>query len=188
MAKSPDEKHRPVTQNGPYCTYHGGVRNPASIDWIVIHDAEGASAKGIASYGASGNAQASWHFACDNDNLIRCLADDVIAWHAYSPANQIGLAIELAGYASWSKLTWFRHQATLKRAAWQVARWAVKYNIPARILTKRQLKAQLAGITFHVDITKGLGVGSHTDPGPNFPRGYFMFLVRRRIKWIKAGK
>lgn len=184
----PDRTHDGRLQAGPYCRYHGPSRDPGRIKWVVIHDAEGGSADGVAAYGASGNAQASWHVTCDNKKSIRCLGDDVVAYHAYSPANEIGLGIELCGYARWSKLQWFQHQATLKRAAWVVARWCVKYDVPPRWLTPAQIRTQQKGVLKHADVTRVLGKGSHTDPGPNFPGGYFMWLVQRRVKWLKKAR
>lgn len=185
---SPDQKHRgPVTQ-GPYISYNGGHRPVSQIRLIVIHDAEGANAKGVAAYGASGQKNASWHMTVDDNWLIQQLPDNVIAWAAPG-ANRDGLQLELCGFASWKKLDWFKHQGTLKRAAWQVARWAVAYDIPARWLTTKQLQDGVTeGITTHVDVNKAFKGSDHTDPGPGFPRGYFLFLVKRRIGWIKAGK
>jgi N-acetylmuramoyl-L-alanine amidase CwlA len=154
----------------------------------VIHDAEAPSnaAQGVANYGASSSARASWHIVADDNITIRTLADDRVAYHAYSPANQIGLGIELCGYASYSRYQWYRHQATLKRGAWQTARWCVKYNIPPKWLTDSQIIDEVPGLLTHGDVTRVLKKGSHTDPGKNFPRGYFQFLVQRRVKWILA--
>lgn len=180
------DKYNAPLQQGPFCKYHGHTRSPGDIDWVVVHDAEGANAQGVAAYGASGNAQASWHVTCDDKVGIRCLADDVVAYHAYSPANDIGLGLEICGYASWSKLTWYRHQATLKRSAWVVARWCVRYNIPARWLKDDEIRAHKPGLLTHADVTRVLHKGSHTDPGKNFPKGYFLLLVRRRVAELSS--
>jgi N-acetylmuramoyl-L-alanine amidase CwlA len=183
-----DLAHRAPVQVGPACSWHGPRRSTGDICWIVIHDAEAPSnaARGVANYGASSSAKASWHMVVDDNVSIRQLGDDVVAYHAYSPANQIGLGIELCGYAAYSKLAWYRHQATLKRAAWQVARWCVKYDIPPRWLTGAQIIDEAPGMLTHADVTNILGKGNHSDPGPNFPRGYFQLLVRRRVRWILA--
>lgn len=182
----PDRKHDGRLQQGPYCGYHGGLRDPGRIKWIVIHDAEGSSAQGVANYGVT-TKSASWHVTVDDTIAIRCLADDIVAYHAYSPANDIGLGIELCGYARWSKKDWYIHQSTLKRAAWVVARWCQRYGIPAEWISDSGLKAQHKGITYHAQITRVLKKGSHTDPGPNFPFTYFMWLVKRRVKWLGSG-
>lgn len=183
-----DPKHRGPIERGPRIAYNGGARHPSSIRLIVIHDAEGANAKGVASYGASGQRNASWHMTVDDNHLIQQLEDDVIAWAAPG-ANRDGLQLELCGYARWSKLDWYRHQATLKRAAWQVARWCVKYKIPVRWLSTKQLRDEVSeGITTHVDVNRAFRGSDHTDPGKGFPRAYFLYLVKRRVKWLKQGK
>lgn len=181
----PDRTHDKPLQKGPYCSYRGGPRSPSSISWVVIHDAEGGNAQGVAAYGASTGAQASWHVTSDDKISIRCLPDDIIGYHAYSPANDIGLGLEICGYASWTKLQWYQHQATLKRSAWVTARWCVRYKIPARWLTDEQIRERRPGILTHWDVTRVLRKGSHTDPGKNFPRTYFMYLVRRRVGWLQ---
>ena len=182
-----DPKHRGPITRGPYIHYNGGPRNVNRIRLIVIHDAEGANAKAVASWGAGGQRNASWHYVVDDDNLIQQVKDDVVAWAAPG-ANSTGLQLELCGFAHWSKLEWFRHQDTLKRAAWQVARWCHAYGIPAVWLTPAQVKGGYEGLTTHVDVNKAYGGSDHSDPGPNFPRSYFLFLVKRRLKWLREGR
>jgi N-acetyl-anhydromuramyl-L-alanine amidase AmpD len=181
-----DPKHRGPITRGPYIAYNGGLRPDSAISLIVVHDAEGANAKNVAAWGAGGQRNASWHFVVDDTHLIRQVPDNVIAWTAPG-TNKTGLQIEICGFARWSKLTWYRHQSTLKRAAWQVARWCHEYDIPARYMTDAQLANGYIGITFHAQATRVFG-GSHTDPGPNFPYSYFLFLVKRRLKWLRQGR
>lgn len=187
-----DPKHRGPVERGPAYTYVGGYRSPAEIRVIVIHDTEGSarafptqpSARAIARWGA-GAKTASWHFVVDENVLIRCVPDDIVAWTAPG-ANGDGLNIEICGYARWSKFQWFKHQATLKRAAWQVARWCVLYNIPPRWLSDRQLRDGVSeGLVTHAQVSEVFKKSDHSDPGPNFPKGYFLWLVKRRIKWLR---
>lgn len=181
----PDRKHDKPWQPGPYCGYHGGQRELSSIRWVVIHDAEGGDAQGVARYGVT-TKSASWHVTVDDNVAIRCAGDGTIAYHAYSPANDIGLGLEICGYAAWTRRQWFVRQATLKRAAWVTARWCVKYQIPPRWLSDRELLGNKKGVTYHAQITRVLREGSHTDPGKGFPYGYFMWLVQRRVRWLKG--
>lgn len=179
-----DSRHRSPVQVGPRCKHDGGWRHASDINYIVIHDAEGSSAKGVAAYGASTDRVVSWHVTCDDDILIRCLPDLTIAWAA-PPCNTNGLQIELCGYAGWSRLKWYVHQATLKRAAWQVADWSRKYSIPARWLTDDELRrGNKDGIVTHGQVSRVFGKSDHTDPGSGFPASYFMRLVNRRLKWL----
>ena len=129
-----DKRHRAPVVIGPRCVFHGPRRWPGQIRRVVIHDAEGSTAAGVAAYGASRSAKASWHWAVDDKQAIRCLPDDVVAWAAPG-ANNDGIQIELCGFARWSKPTWYRHQATLKRGAWVAAEACVNYGIPVRWLT-----------------------------------------------------
>lgn len=179
-----DAKHRKPVQIGPRCRHDGGTRYSTQIEYIVIHDAEGASAQGVANYGATTPRVVSWHVTCDDKILIRCLPDLVIGWAAPG-ANRNGLQLELCGYASWSKLTWYRHQSTLKRGAWQVAKWCKAYSIPARWLTDAELRnGNRDGIVTHAQVSRVFGLSDHTDPGKGFPSRYFMHLVRRRLGWL----
>ena len=186
-----DAKHQAPILGGPQyrCSWHGGPRNPALIDWIVIHDTESGpgTAPAVAKWGASSGAKghASWHFTVDDNVLIRCLPDDIVSYTAYSPANDYGLHIEIVGRASWTRREWYMHQATLKRAAWQVARWANTYKIPIEELSDSALRNGRPGITTHAQCTRVFKKGSHTDPGKNFPMTYFLWLCRRRLKWLR---
>lgn len=179
-----DARHRKPVLDGPRCKHDGGLRRSSQIRYVVIHDAEGGSAKGVANYGATTDRSVSWHFTCDNDYLIRCLPDSFIAWAA-PPCNTNGLQLELCGFARWSRFQWYLHQSTLKRGAWQVAAWCRAYNIPARWLTNQELdEGEDKGIVTHAQVSQVFGMSDHSDPGKNFPRGYFMRLVRRRIRWL----
>lgn len=179
-----DKRHRKPVQIGPSCKHRGPPRSPASIKYVVIHDAEGASAQGVANYGATTSTVVSWHVTCDNEVLIRCLPDWVVAWTA-PPCNSSGLQIELCGFARWSKREWYQHQATLKRGAWQVARWCKQYGLPARWLNDSELRAgKKPGIVTHAQVSRVFGMSDHYDPGRNFPSRYFMYLVRRRLRWL----
>lgn len=181
-----DEKHRKPVLNGPRCRHDGGLRRSSQIRYIVIHDAEGASAKGVANYGASVDRPVSWHVTCDDDYLIRCLPDSFIAWAA-PPCNTNGLQIELCGFASWSKFKWYYHQSTLKRAAWQVAEWCRTYKIPPRWLTATELdEGKQKGILTHALVSQVYKQSDHSDPGPNFPKRYFINMVKRRLRWLGA--
>ena len=184
----PDSKHAGPVLSGPEyrSRYDGGVRTE-DIAYIVLHDTESGpnTAKAVANYGRVGDPdnKVSWHFVVDDNFLIRCVPDDVVAWTA-PPKNSDGLHIEIVGRASWLKLLWFVHQATLKRAAWQVARWCVKHNIPAKYVTDRDLKFGVPGIITHAQVSRVFKESTHTDPGTGFPLGYFLYLVKRRVQWL----
>lgn len=184
-----DPKHRAPVETGPRARHDSGPRDPSRIRLIVMHDTEGGTARSVAAYFASGSARASTHWVVDETRAVRCLPDDVIPWGAPG-ANTDGIHIEQCGWARWSKLEWFKHQSTLKRSAWVAARAAHKYGIPVRWLTDRQLGNHVTeGFTYHAQVTRVFGGGSgHTDPGPNFPKSYWLWLVKRRVKWIERDR
>src|SRR3990167_8961683 len=151
-----DTRHRFPVVFGPRCKWDGGLRRASSLRYIVIHDAEAPSdaAKGVANYGATTERKVSWHVVCDDNLLIRQLPDLTVAWTA-PPLNTNGLNIELCGRASYSKVKWYLHQATLKRAAWQVARWCRDYNVPPRWLSNTELdEGEDKGIVTHSQVSE----------------------------------
>lgn len=180
------------THNGP-CTYiparwNGGLRTKDERV-VVIHTTESGpkSARAVANYfaGLPSTKKVSSHKIVDLDECITSVKDDYIAWTAPG-TNSDGLQLEICARASYSKLDWFKNQAALKRSAWVVANWCIKYSIPASFISVADLKNGKKGLTTHADASKAYGGSDHWDPGPNFPKGYFQFLVRRRIGWLKA--
>jgi hypothetical protein len=172
---------------------NSGTRTPSTITLIVLHDTEGGSASGIASYFSSPTAEGSAHIVVDDNACYRCLPDGSIPWAAPG-ANTQGWHIEQCGYASWSKLTWLKHHRTLNRAAYKAAVHCHKFGVPPRFRSAKGLLAGKHGVTTHAEVSKwqtaihAPGDHSHTDPGANWPRWTFMFLVRRHYKRIKAEK
>ncbi len=183
-----DSKHRKPVQFGPNCRWDGGSRAFQDIKYIVIHSAESPSdaAQGVARYGSRTDRKVSWHVVVDNNLRIRQLPDNRIAWTA-PPCNSNGLNVEICGRASYSRLQWYQNQASLKRAAWQVAEWCKTYGIPVRELSDQELdRGYIRGIITHAQVSRVFKISDHTDPGRNFPMRYFMLLVRRRLKWITS--
>ena len=181
-----DPKHRGPVEVGPRAVHSSGTRDPSQIRLVVMHDTEGGSARSVAAYFASPGARASTHWVVDQERAVRCLPDDVVPWGAPG-ANYDGIHIEQCGYAKWTRATWFKNQDTLKRSAWVAAKTCFKYGIPVRWLTDRELADRVSeGITTHAQVSRVFRGSDHTDPGPNFPRGYFLWLVKRRVRWLRA--
>lgn len=180
-----DPKHRAPVEIGPRAAHDSGPRDPSQIRLIVMHDTEGGTARGVAAYFASGAARASTHWVVDQERAVRCLPDDRIPWGAPG-ANRDGIHIEQCGWGRWTRKLWFVHQATLKRAAWVAARACVQYRVPARWLTDRQLADGTSeGLTTHAQVSGVFKGSGHWDPGPGYPSGYFLRLVRRRVAWLR---
>lgn len=180
---------------GPRAANDSGIRKASSIRVIVIHSAEAAdsfggdtSAEGVANYFSRPSTRASTQLAVDRDSCVRMLPDLVIPWGA-SGANSDGLHVELCGYAKWSEAEWKRRRRLLERAAYKCAVWSWRYAIPVRWLTDRQLaNGTSRGFTTHKQVNDVFKRGHHWDPGPGFPRAYFLDLVERYFAEISADR
>jgi hypothetical protein len=145
-----------------------------------MHSTEGDSALGAAAWFANPASGGSAHLVVDNKHCFRTLLDTDIPWGAPG-ANTKGFHIEQAGYARWTTL-WLRsHRALLERASFKAAYHCKKFGIPPNFVTALGLRGGLSGITTHMECTKAFG-GNHTDPGPGWPRAYFMRRVRYHYK------
>jgi N-acetylmuramoyl-L-alanine amidase len=150
----------------------------SAIKWVVMHDTEGGSAKGIAAYfqRAPTKDTGSTHLVIDDTSCYRCLRDNQIPWAAPG-ANTNGFHIELCGWAKWTSLVWSSHRAMLNRAAYKTAWHCKKFGIPPYFIKADALMKGTRGVTTHAECTKAFG-GSHTDPGAGWPRWWFMRRVR----------
>lgn len=171
-------------------TFHArlssGFRRPSEIRWIVLHSAEGGTARGVAQFFASPAAGGSTHLVVDDVSCYRCLLNETIP-QAAPGANHAGFHIEQCGFAKWSMVVWRRHMRTLNRAAYKTAAHCVRFGIPVRFVTAPGLIAERAGITTHAECTRAFG-GTHTDPGPFWPRRLFMLRVAAYHRGLlKAG-
>jgi hypothetical protein len=154
-----------------------GKRNPRAIRWIVLHDEESKTAFAAAAWFANRASQGSAHLCVDDRICYRTLDNDDIPWGAPG-ANEHGFHIEQAGFARWSTAIWKAHLRTLQRAAYKSAFHCRAFGIPPRFVAANGLRAGVTGITTHAECSKAFG-GVHRDPGPFWPRRFFMSLVRR---------
>lgn len=172
--------------------YRGG--NVPSL--IVIHDMEylerSDGAEWCAAFFAGANApMASAHYCVDSDSIVQCVKEEDGAWHTPGSLptkggreiNRSSIGIEHAGFAKQTATEWddSYSRSMLQLSAELTASLCVKYNIPAVRLTPEDLKTGERGICGHVDCTKATGVGSHWDPGPNFPWVEYIARVRAII-------
>ena len=166
-------------------TYHAsrtsGVRDTTIIRWIVLHDEEADTALSAAQWFANprlpsqGGPSGSAHLCVDDTICYRTLRNEEIPWAAPG-ANMYGFHIEQAGFAKWSAVVWKKHRLTLQRAAYKTALHCVVFDLPPVFLWADALKAGNKGITTHAECTKAFG-GTHSDPGPAWPRRLFMRYV-----------
>jgi N-acetyl-anhydromuramyl-L-alanine amidase AmpD len=152
------------------------------IDLIVIHtmeiDETPGAAEACAAWFARPDAEVSAHYCVDADTILRCVADENIAWHARG-GNGTSIGIELAGWAGQARSGWSDpfSNATLDRASALTAELCLRYRIPVRWLRAPRLRTQWRGITGHADISEAFRRSDHWDPGPSFPIDRFLALV-----------
>ena len=155
------------------------------IDFIVIHDMEmaekGTTAESCAQFFHTSDTKASAHFCVDSNSIVQCVREHDIAYHA--PPNTHSIGIEHAGYARQDRTEWLDDfgQAMLRLSAGLMAELLVKYNLPAEFLSPDELRAGKRGITTHANVSKAWGQTTHTDPGPDFPIGWYMDRVNEAL-------
>ena len=154
----------------------GPLRDPGVIDWIVIHTMEAPekphTARAVAEWFASDKSpKASAHYCIDDGEIIQCVSESVVAWGAPG-ANQKGIHLEHAGFASQIELDWddIYSRTVLENSAERAADICKRYQIPAVHLSVDELRQGMRGFCGHIDVTNAFNGGhGHTDPGPNFP-------------------
>lgn len=168
-----------------HAAHYSGLRPVEVIDWIVMHDTEGPTARAAASWLADKRATGSANCVVDDNVCYEILADNRIPWGAPG-ANYKGYHIEQAGFATWTNFLWSStHRNTLRRAAYRAAVRSIKYNIPVRFVKADGLKLGVRGITTHAECTKAFG-GNHTDPGSGYPMAVFLSMVKFYKKQINS--
>ena len=177
-------KARPRLDYYP-AAHYGAVRSLNDLNLIILHSTEGSTAAGAAGWFHNPQSSASTHLVLDDDVAYRCVDDARVPWGAPG-CNRYGLHIEHAGYAKWNWLQWMRHRKMLHRSAWHAAKWCVEYNIPAVWLSVDDLVRGKRGITSHANCSKAFKGSSHWDPGPRFPRWYWMRQVRAFVSELKG--
>ena len=147
---------------------------------IVVHDTSNdATKEQEASYAAKRTDDRSrWtsaHFYVDDAGVIGSVPLNLQAWAAYAYANRVGIHIEMCGMNA--GLPGAVTPRTIANTAALVADLTAEFKIPAMKRSPAQVAAGARGICGHYDVTIGLNVGDHTDPGPRFDWAAFMRLV-----------
>jgi N-acetylmuramoyl-L-alanine amidase len=157
---------------------------------IVVHYTAGSETRTSAEDGAAWDARredgTSCHFFHDRDTTVQCVRTTDRANSAFFCGNRIGIQHELCGTLQ-TRVQWLdaASYATLERAARQIARDCLRWQIPVRRIGPTEVRAAYhyggpGGICGHVDITEAFPEdnGDHTDPGPDFPWDVLMGLIK----------
>lgn len=175
-----------------YTTPAPGTR---AVRAIVLHSTESRETAGAAravarNWFARPDARASAHYVVDNAEIIQCVPEHLIAWHARG-FNRHSVGVELVGRADQGASGWADDYsiAVLELAARLCASICQRHSLDARELASPAVAAIVrqghatTGITTHASVSAaGLGMSDHWDPGPAFPMEWFLERVRWRIK------
>ena len=169
----------------PARNFYRGTNQPR---WIIIHDLEYPEVPGAAEWAGSyfaTDVPKSAHYTVDADSIVQSVSELDGAWHTSgyiqnAEVNRRSIGIEHAGYARQSASEWNDNYSRrmLERSAALVADIARRHHIPVRWLTPTEIRAGMAGIAGHHDFVIATGAGSHVDPGPAFPRDWYIGRVR----------
>ena len=155
-----------------------------AIDLVVMHTMEIRERAGAAAicarWFASPVSKVSAHYCVDALEIVQCVREKDVAWHARG-ANMHSIGVELAGFAAQSERDWADDYSTsvLTRASRLVADLCLRWRIPPRWLVAGDLLAGRRGITGHSEVSRAYGKSDHWDPGPGFPVASFLDRVRR---------
>lgn len=160
---------------------------------VVFHTMEAPekpkTARNVANWFAGANApQASAHFCVDDQEVVQCVWEKDVAWHAPG-ANHNGIGVEHAGFASQTLAQWGDDYSkrVLANSAALVARLCHRWGIPAVWLESTDLTAGKCGITGHKQVTDAFNNGKgHWDPGPNFDSAGYIALVQAELVKLQA--
>ncbi len=172
-------------------SYTPGRNRP--VQYVVIHATDNTEGPSSAEAGASWDKRrtdgTSTHILVDSDSAVREVQDADRAHHARYHGNEIGLGVEICGYASQTAAQWDDDvsRATLQIAAREVAQMCRDHGLPPVRLSVAEVRAAYyapdgqrpKGICGHIDVTRAYPEdnGTHTDPGSGFPWDRFLAMV-----------
>lgn len=159
--------------------WHGGPQVPRLR--IVIHGTVSPCVRGgarnVARFFATENNKTSATYVVDPGEVIQCVGDHTVAYHA--PPNQDTIGVELCDPQTGPGTRWGDrpHRQMLARGAELVAQLALAYGFPITKVTAAQLRGGRHGICGHADVSAAWHETTHTDPGPDFPWTHFVAAV-----------
>ena len=162
---------------------HGGSFRSGQPTLIVVHSLEAPARRGLAWDLANGwikTAGVSPHSMTDPGETVDLLNLSTVGWHCGN-GNQVGIGLEVTGYAAWSFDQWTTGDAfaAVRLDAKRAAEVARACGIPLRWLSLSQIRNGERGFCTHADISATLGGTNHTDPGKGFPYAIFMQMVQQ---------
>ncbi|MBF6428694.1 DUF1906 domain-containing protein [Nocardia cyriacigeorgica] len=177
----PNAGEKPAV-NKPAYTEIARMGNSRSNRWgaritnFLLHTQEGnGSAESLAGYLNNSANGVSYHYTLRDGILVDVVDTDYASWSVLD-ANSHTINLCFAGSrASWSRDQWLAIDHDLRIAAWVAVQDARKYGFSTEVIAPPYRRAD--GISDHCYVTRALGIGNHTDVGPNFPWDVFARYV-----------
>jgi len=155
----------------------GSSRHGARIANFLLHTQEGnGTAESLAGYLNNSRNGVSYHYTVRDGMVVDVVDTDLASWSVLD-ANPFTINLCFAGSrAGWSTDEWLARRDDIRIAAWLAVQDARKYGFEPHVIAPPYERRQ--GISDHMYVTECLGVGTHTDVGPNFPWDVFADDVR----------
>lgn len=162
-------------------------RHGAAVLFFLGHTEEGnATAQQLA---ASGNASGNFSYhGCIRDGIVAYMVDTDYASWSVLDANPRTINYVFAGSrASFTREQWLARRNDIAIFAWLAVEDAKKYPIGKVVNPGRNYPlGNRPCIADHYFVTKVLGIGDHTDLGPNFPWDVLDGYVREYLTGVPA--
>lgn len=157
-------------------------RGGAPVLWFLLHTQEGnGTAESLARYLQNPDSGVSYHYTADNAGTVVDVVDTDRASWSVLDANNRSINLCFAGSrAAWSRAEWLDNMGgAIDIAAYLAVQDCRKYGIPPRVISPEELGRGEPGIADHHAVTIGLGIGSHTDVGAEFPWDIYSAAVAK---------
>ncbi|WP_072689251.1 N-acetylmuramoyl-L-alanine amidase [Rhodococcus marinonascens] len=158
-------------------------RHGSRVRLFVLHTQEGGgTAQSLAGYLQRASSGVSYHYSIDDHTCIDVVDTDRASWSVLD-ANGYSINLCFAGSrASQSRQVWIEsYGKAIDYAAKLFVQDAKKYGFDARTIGWDELGLGYSGGTDHMGVTKGLGIGNHTDCGPNFPWDIYRAAITKHV-------
>jgi hypothetical protein len=161
-------------------------RHGARIENFLLHTQEGnGTAESLANYLSNPANGVSYHYTVRDGVVVDVVDTDLASWSVLD-ANPTTINLCFAGSrASWSRDDWLSIRDDIRIAAWLAVQDAQKYGFDTFVIAPPYQRR--SGISDHRYVTDCLGIGNHTDVGPNFPWDVFEGDVQEFATGAPAG-
>ncbi len=165
-------------------------RAGTKVDLWIIHTQEGnGNADSLAHY-LQGNVGVSYHYTISEDfndhgvTVCDVVDTDQASWSVLT-ANNRSINLCFAGSrTTWTRAQWMQQSRAINVAAYLCVKDCLRYGIPIKVMPWGKYSSP-GGITDHHYVTQYLGIGTHTDCGPNFPWDYFTQRIQYYVDALK---